>query len=118
MGQLASDQRAGRGYAKPHRASLVGCVGLPEAKANRPLIAGESSRSIPARAGESEMWGAAAAPRQVYPRACGGTSMSGAAAMRRAGLSPRVRGNLVLEVLRYAGLGSIPACAGEPLPQG
>ena len=53
-------------------------------------------------------------PSQVYPRVCGGTDSSARALMRRAGLSPRLRGN-------QRGIwppgpldGSIPASAGEP----
>ena len=34
----------------------------------------------------------------------------------RVGLSPRVRGNLCAVNDAFAHLGSIPACAGEPLP--
>ena len=32
------------------------------------------------------------------------------------GLSPRVRGNLLLGLIDFAGERSIPACAGEPSP--
>ena len=71
-------------------------------------------RSIPACAGEprSESWHCPA--YQVYPRVCGGTV---AVQWRKAtgkGLSPRVRGNRNAVRPHQRGLGSIPACAGEP----
>ena len=71
--------------------------------------------SIPACAGEPRISGAMIRSRRVYPRVCGGTHRRTARTLPRAGLSPRVRGNLddVLAVLRR--LGSIPACAGEPM---
>ena len=70
----------------------------------------------------------------VYPRVCGGTRTARCMAVRMAGLSPRVRGNLEEGHKEQAGLrsiprvrgnrhaaahdgaafGSIPACAGEP----
>ncbi len=74
----------------------------------------EGVRSIPACAGEPQKDPHQAAPTRVYPRVCGGT---GEALVMRScawGLSPRVRGNLVRSLLSVKGLGSIPACAGEP----
>ena len=51
----------------------------------------------------------------VYPRVCGGTEILDAARSVPAGLSPRVRGNL-LDVADWEMENrSIPACAGEPL---
>ena len=93
------------------------------------------SRSIPACAGEPVMrlWTEVLSrvyPRvcggtgnamwtevlsRVYPRVCGGTLDSSELTEWVAGLSPRVRGNLH-HLFRYRQLlGSIPACAGEPL---
>ena len=46
---------------------------------------------------------------------CGGTRPSALPSPVSRGLSPRVRGNLFFAVLPSAGVGSIPACAGEPL---
>ena len=71
--------------------------------------------SIPACAGEpttsTKVWPS----MRVYPRVCGGTAQGLHRHLNPAGLSPRVRGNLLhcpqLDVCR----GSIPACAGEPL---
>ena len=51
---------------------------------------------------------------QVYPRVCGGTPASDCAAVRLAGLSPRVRGNPELAGAETSTSRSIPACAGEP----
>ena len=45
---------------------------------------------------------------------CGGTPRPQLLRRRRRGLSPRVRGNLVLVHAHHAVAGSIPACAGEP----
>ena len=72
--------------------------------------------SIPARAGEPKRAPAPACSGSVYPRACGGTPDTELAAVTNDGLSPRVRGNLQLD-LRIRGAGrSIPARAGEPSP--
>ncbi len=82
---------------------------------------GESSphnltqRSIPACAGEPLSHGYTTSMIAVYPRVCGGTVKAGQKAGYPRGLSPRVRGN----PWAYEGfalqLGSIPACAGEPV---
>ena len=50
----------------------------------------------------------------VYPRACGGTVMTGDSVITGDGLSPRLRGNPFFPVFPPAPLGSIPAPAGEP----
>ena len=55
--------------------------------------------------------------RWVYPRACGGTPITGPLAGSRRGLSPRLRGNRVLDRHGISIEGSIPAPAGEPLGQ-
>ena len=71
-------------------------------------------RSIPACAGEPHRGRVYQRGRKVYPRVCGGTVSQ---AMRDAsyrGLSPRVRGNRRRAGRGGQGLGSIPACAGEP----
>ena len=51
----------------------------------------------------------------VYPRVCGGTDREMKKRARLAGLSPRVRGNLMRMAANGLVVGSIPACAGEPL---
>ena len=70
--------------------------------------------SIPASAGEpasnTAIWGV----DKVYPRECGGTRDKRRRSKHRAGLSPRVRGNLVVEGVAGLADGSIPASAGEP----
>ena len=51
----------------------------------------------------------------VYPRVCGGTGRAFLDGASILGLSPRVRGNqLNVQRVRVV-IGSIPACAGEPL---
>ena len=50
----------------------------------------------------------------VYPRVCGGAHDARRSFIAGEGLSPRVRGSLVLYFYLYATDGSIPACAGEP----
>ena len=51
----------------------------------------------------------------VYPRVCGGTVVVIALLRAREGLSPRVRGNPKSRMGLTNCLGSIPACAGEPV---
>ena len=70
--------------------------------------------SIPACAGEPELVDGAVSCRGVYPRVCGGTQSAGDTQKRKAGLSPRVRGNPPDRKGVPVGRGSIPACAGEP----
>ena len=77
---------------------------------------GAPGRSIPACAGEPPSSSICGCRRTVYPRVCGGTSYLLAGRFCREGLSPRVRGNRILDgrvILRER---SIPACAGEPTP--
>ena len=70
--------------------------------------------SIPARAGEPRSRYGFRRRNRVYPRACGGTLVPSNASASKAGLSPRVRGNLGPQVGRDFLYGSIPARAGEP----
>ena len=51
----------------------------------------------------------------VYPRVCGGTLLPLYYDGKRTGLSPRVRGNRASADISGCAIGSIPACAGEPL---
>ena len=53
----------------------------------------------------------------VYPRVCGGTAIRSNLLRVRTGLSPRVRGNRYQVQPATCQDRSIPACAGEPLPQ-
>ncbi len=52
----------------------------------------------------------------VYPRVCGGTLGGTSPALTTRGLSPRVRGNRCFFATAASCSGSIPACAGEPMP--
>ena len=71
-------------------------------------------RSIPACAGEPRLSASPSSANKVYPRVCGGTFPLQCSPVRTLGLSPRVRGNQRQLVPGREGLGSIPACAGEP----
>ena len=73
-------------------------------------------RSIPACAGEPRRAIPASRAGRVYPRVCGGTLAVAVSISVALGLSPRVRGNPADHHPHDALSGSIPACAGEPLP--
>ena len=70
--------------------------------------------SIPACAGEPNSDLREFGRDGVYPRVCGGTATLSTDLVREAGLSPRVRGNPFYCGYASVGMGSIPACAGEP----
>ena len=70
--------------------------------------------SIPACAGEPHARQQKSPPSPVYPRVCGGTVGAPAPLIMVIGLSPRVRGNRIVAAVSVDGVGSIPACAGEP----
>ena len=76
---------------------------------NGPLIG-----SIPAPAGEPAKAFRRSEPTSVYPRACGGTFSFHCLNIVSEGLSPRLRGNLQLQIQFRVNLRSIPAPAGEP----
>ena len=76
----------------------------------------QPSGSIPAQAGEPRSDRRAAAPRGVYPRAGGGTIVTGPVFAANEGLSPRRRGNPARRNRDGHHRGSIPAQAGEPVP--
>ena len=90
----------------------------PRVRGNRadPALPAPAPGSIPACAGEPWNDKIKNAVSRVYPRVCGGTVYALPGHHPRHGLSPRVRGNLVM--VRAAGsmIRSIPACAGEPIP--
>ena len=71
-------------------------------------------RSIPACAGEPTLSLGSHTATTVYPRVCGGTSISRRYKSSPYGLSPRVRGNPSDFRESKRQRGSIPACAGEP----
>ena len=76
---------------------------------------GGEARSIPACAGEPDGKLSTVTLGAVYPRVCGGTTPTDSDRALTCGLSPRVRGNRYAVVVVEPSLGSIPACAGEPL---
>ena len=78
------------------------------------LVGRRNTRSIPACAGEPATAPSTTGSEKVYPRVCGGTVRLHRAPHVRPGLSPRVRGNQPGTFQRNKGVGSIPACAGEP----
>ena len=95
-----------------------GVVGLsPRVRGNRlPLfIDADGAGSIPACAGEPTPPCSLIKTGRVYPRVCGGTPIGQVVTRPDLGLSPRVRGNRRFLGRRLCLLGSIPACAGEPL---
>ena len=95
----------------------LGWMGLsPRVRGNRNsnLSASDDSGSIPACAGEPGYGETSSGQHRVYPRVCGGTSISRVAPGLPKGLSPRVRGNLCRRPVPVCRPGSIPACAGEP----
>ena len=71
--------------------------------------------SIPACAGEPRTPWRRKRWRRVYPRVCGGTGQALFNGGVVVGLSPRVRGNPIRPILPLICIGSIPACAGEPI---
>ena len=106
------------------------CGGTPATVTAPPVVTGLSPRvrgnrdhrrtslrragSIPACAGEPPNTAFATYCPKVYPRVCGGTQLDSSTSSDPAGLSPRVRGNLLEVIPHCQGKGSIPACAGEP----
>ena len=74
----------------------------------------EIAGSIPAPAGEPSERRGAAGRRRVYPRACGGTTLTRSTASPMMGLSPRLRGNQCQLHHLKGRIRSIPAPAGEP----
>ena len=70
-------------------------------------------RSIPACAGETCTVALSRPRRWVYPRVCGGNPITPRRRHCRPGLSPRVRGKLLIQADIERPQRSIPACAGE-----
>ena len=69
---------------------------------------------IPADAGEPSSTPRPSSPSRAYPRGRGGATTSGESIIMPVGLSPRTRGSLARRQRLAAGLGPIPADAGEP----
>ncbi len=91
----------------------------PRVRGNQPTFGEhlENLGSIPACAGEPVCLVCDATRTRVYPRVCGGTNETSRMERHVMGLSPRVRGNRRFRVSSGSLDGSIPACAGEPLPR-
>ena len=88
--------------------------GSPKPSPRSELLAG----SIPACAGEPDLHTGEHDDQKVYPRVCGGATTRESPRCFMPGLSPRVRGShLSLQVAPHV-VGSIPACAGEPVIHG
>ena len=88
----------------------------PRVRGNRSPVSyiQRNQGSIPACAGEPTSGAPLPPVLKVYPRVCGGTSVTRRGIFFSNGLSPRVRGNLPDPSLVRYSEGSIPACAGEP----
>ena len=69
---------------------------------------------IPAYAGEPAGRSRMATLQTAYPRVCGGTSVLTSEVALLKGLSPRMRGNPILDSPSTLEPGPIPAYAGEP----
>ena len=105
------------GGTEPNPTIPVEITGLsPRVRGNRfdSFPVRPSSRSIPACAGEPRIALQLTNLLEVYPRVCGGTWTAYTHPWPGWGLSPRVRGNLLLQPATNRYCGSIPACAGEP----
>ena len=89
----------------------------PRARGNRTdeVERGFVFGSIPASAGEPGPACGRSRCSGVYPRERGGTITEMEVLYPARGLSPRARGNQLLEVIHRISRGSIPASAGEPL---
>ena len=88
----------------------------PRARGNQSFhaLVLETTRSIPACAGEPHVRILLNANRGVYPRVRGGTGDDGVITGFLEGLSPRARGNPRPALFDQTLDRSIPACAGEP----
>ncbi len=89
----------------------------PRVRGNRRTKTINSRRcgTIPACAGEPALPCRCWTWPWDYPRVCGGTCVGCRRLLRQQGLSPRVRGNRSSCLLSRCVMGTIPACAGEPL---
>ena len=108
--------RAGGGTAGISLVQLVEMGLSPRGRGNQqmvPLLEGAEG-TIPARAGEPMPTAAMPMKAQDYPRAGGGTRSKSALTKMTRGLSPRGRGNHLLDAARQPLRGTIPARAGEP----
>ena len=91
----------------------VGLSPRVRGKPTTPILPSCPPRSIPACAGETGAGGWSSRPAAVYPRVCGGNSLTVLDCPTMTGLSPRVRGKPPPPAPEPKVVGSIPACAGE-----
>ena len=126
----AGEPRRGRSRRRPVRVYPRACGGTSSLSMFAHSIAGLSPRmrgnplsccstterwgSIPAHAGEPRVRVSVGSVLWVYPRACGGTTISASGSPVTGGLSPRMRGNQGNRADAHRRTGSIPAHAGEP----
>ena len=89
----------------------------PRARGNRvrPQVEDADPGTIPACAGEPSSSVVRSRWQRDYPRVRGGTRSARSRAVLSSGLSPRARGNRSTSHRAGCGIGTIPACAGEPL---
>ena len=105
------------GGARLDPAPGIGHAGLSPRVRGSPVSSpprSDGRGSIPARAGEPRPAADGNTPYRVYPRACGGAHQVTVMLSTYPGLSPRVRGSPLVEMVATAAMGSIPARAGEP----
>ena len=107
------------GGSQPGRGGRPAGAGLsPRVRGKRAAVGRKAMQggSIPACAGEARFPSAVFGPAKVYPRVCGGSSITLSACVAGGGLSPRVRGKRASSASTSVAIGSIPACAGEAHP--
>ena len=105
------------GEASVHLLSDSPFPGLsPRVRGSRPTIATRlvDAWSIPACAGKPTRGHPSRWKGRVYPRVCGEASVAGMLRSVEPGLSPRVRGSLIVDGPEAGTVRSIPACAGKP----
>ena len=96
--------------------NCLACLGLSprvRGKREKPETSRATLRSIPACAGETQLFRRSTPRVSVYPRVCGGNYKTMGLAGRYIGLSPRVRGKHCQQSAGRHRTRSIPACAGE-----
>ena len=104
-GHRCPRERGGRGLSPRVRGNPLHQHGAGRGRRSIPTCAGEPLPPVPGRGSN-----------RVYPHVCGGTNSTDKPARAPRGLSPRVRGNHGEPVGGRRGSGSIPTCAGEPIP--
>ena len=106
--------------AHPSQAAPVPLGLSPHVRGNRHTAERprRADGSIPACTGKPAACRTPSTPTTVYPRMYGETARCVTALRRTDGLSPHVRGNLVVVHRRHSPQRSIPACTGKPFRRG